>query len=224
MKLCLASQGFMNDEIAESIAKLVEKPLKEINVAIINESYVGRPGHEDKRWLIKELAKLENYIGGRIDFVNLRAYDLSEIEQRLKNADLIYIVGGKQHFLSRILRETKTFDLLKNLANEKVIMGTSAGAMLLGRQIESPKFWQQKYSQSLIEAKSDPELALVNFNIIPHYARPDQAKWTKTFFTETLKDNPFPIFAITDNQAVIYDDGELIFVGGNPEVFGKSPK
>ncbi len=40
MKLALASQGFTTDEIAKKIEELVEK----INIAMINEAYVGLDG------------------------------------------------------------------------------------------------------------------------------------------------------------------------------------
>ena len=42
MKLVLASQGFTTDEIAKEVEKIVGKSLKEINIAIINEAYVGK--------------------------------------------------------------------------------------------------------------------------------------------------------------------------------------
>lgn len=80
MRLALASQGFTTDEIAKKIEELVGKPLEKINVAIINEAYVGLDESCDKRWLIKELANIEKYIGGTIDFVNFRAYDKEEIK------------------------------------------------------------------------------------------------------------------------------------------------
>ena len=57
MKLVLASQGFMNDKIANEVSKLVGKPLDNINVAIINEAYVVLGGDKSKRWLINELSK-----------------------------------------------------------------------------------------------------------------------------------------------------------------------
>ena len=59
MKLVLASQGFTTNEIAKEVEKLVGKPLKEINIAIINEAYVGLDGTKDKRWLIKEQSNIE---------------------------------------------------------------------------------------------------------------------------------------------------------------------
>lgn len=216
MRLALASQGFTTDEIAKKIEELVGKPLEKINVAIINEAYVELDETRDKRWLIIELANIEKYIGGTIDFVNFRAYDKEEIKKHFQRADLIYIVGGRQHILEKLFRETDTIDILKQMANEKVIMGTSAGSIVLGRKITSADFWKERYPKDWDLAKTHEELNLVNFNIIPHYMREDHKKWTKSFFERVLKENPFPIYAITDKQMVVYHDGKLEFVGGIP--------
>lgn len=221
MKLVLASQGFTTDEIAKEVEKLVGKPLKEINIAIINEAYVGLDGTKDKRWLIKELSNIEKYIGGIIDFINFRAYTKEEINKRLNMADLIYIVGGKQHLLEKLFRETDTIDIIKNISNTKVIMGTSAGSIVLGRKITSEKFWEERYPQDKELAKTHEELNLVDFNIIPHYMREDRRKWTKDFFERVLEDNEFKVYAIKDSQAVIYNDGKIEFIGGTPDIFGK---
>ena len=198
MRLALASQGFTTDEIAKKVEELVGKPLEKINVAIINEAYVGLDETRDKRWLIRELANIEKYIGGTIDFVNFRVYDKEEIKKHFQRADLIYIVGGRQHILEKLFRETDTIDILKQMANEKVIMGTSAGSIVLGRKITSADFWKERYPKDWDLAKTHEELNLVNFNIIPHYMREDHKKWTKSFFERVLKENPFPIYAITD--------------------------
>ena len=40
MKLLLASQGFLTDEIANEVERVVNKNLNEINIAIVNESYL----------------------------------------------------------------------------------------------------------------------------------------------------------------------------------------
>ena len=221
MRLALASQGFTTDEIAKKVEELVGKPLEKINVAIINEAYVGLDETRDKRWLIRELANIEKYLGGTIDFVNFRVYDKEEIKKHFQRADLIYIVGGRQHILEKLFRETDTIDILKQMANEKVIMGTSAGSIVLGRKITSADFWKERYPKDWDLAKTHEELNLVNFNIIPHYMREDHKKWTKSFFERVLKENPFPIYAITDTQMVVCHDGKLEFVGGTPEIFGE---
>lgn len=220
MKLVLASQGFTTDEIAENVSELVGKSLSSINISIINEAYVVLPEEKDKRWLIQELGNIAKYIGGTIDFVNLRAYTKEEIRKRLVNTDIIYIVGGKQFILPKLFKETGFDEILRECAKNKIIMGTSAGATVLGKQIESASYWKERYQveKEKIENKT---LGLVEFNIVPHYMREDHKKWNKEFLEEVLRDNPFPVYAIRDNQAVIYDEGKLKFVGGNPEIFGK---
>lgn len=218
MKLILTSQGFTTNEIAQAVSKLVGKPLQNINIAIINEAYVALSEKRDKRWLIKELSRLEKYIGGVIDFVNLRAYDKVEIRERLQNADLMYIVGGKNFILPDLFKETEFNEVLKEFAQEKVVMGTSAGSIVLGKQIESDEYWKARYDVTNREIENKT-LGLVNFNIVPHYKREDHQKWNKDFLKETLQNNSFPIYAITDEQAVIYDEGEVSFVGGEIEKF-----
>lgn len=220
MKLVLASQGFTTDEIAENVSELVGKSLSSINISIINEAYVVLPEEKDKRWLIQELGNIAKYIGGTIDFVNLRAYTKEEIRKRLVNTDIIYIVGGKQFILPKLFKETGFDEILRECAKNKIIMGTSAGATVLGKQIESASYWKERYQveKEKIENKT---LGLVEFNIVPHYMREDHKKWNKEFLEEVLRDNPFPVYAIRDNQAVIYNEGKLKFVGGNPEIFGK---
>ena len=95
MRLVLASQGFMTKKIVDAVVNSVNKPKDEIKISIINEAYVGLEENKDKHWLIKELGLIEKNFKGIIDFVNLRAYGIQEIEKRLKDTDIIYIVGGK---------------------------------------------------------------------------------------------------------------------------------
>ena len=218
MKLVLASQGFTTDEIANKVAELVGKELKDINIGIINESYVAKSGNSSKRWLIKELSDIEKHIGGVIDFVNLRAYDENEIERRLSAADVIYIVGGKQLVLGELFKNTGTDKVLKKLAESKVIMGTSAGSIVLGKLIESRYYWKERYGINIDEIKNN-ELELVDFNIIPHYMREDHLKWNEEFYKKVAEENSFPLYAITDTQAIIYNEGKIEFVGGEPVIY-----
>ncbi len=219
MKVILASQGFTTNEIATEVSKIVGKSAGNINVAIINESMYFLDKEHDKRWFIKELANLEKHLGGKIDFVNFRAHAKAEIETKLMSADLTYIVGGKQHIYSELFRKTDTVDLIEKVANERVLMGTSAGSIVLGKQIQSNQFWQERYRTKLEDIEYQ-ELGIVPFNIVPHYLRKDHQNWTKEFLQRTLSDNPFTVYAVKDNQAVTYVDGKTQFIGGEPDAFG----
>ncbi len=221
MKIILASQGFTTDEIENEVSLIVGKKAKEINIAIINESAYLIDKNKSKRWLINELVNIEKHIGGRIDFIDFYMQSIDEIKERLFNADLIYIVGGKQHIYAKLFNKTNTINLLKEIASKKVIMGTSAGAIVLGKQIQSERFWKERYNCKLSDFKYE-DLGFVPFNIIPHFMKEDRKQWTKDFFKDVLQDNPFEIYAITDEQAVAYIDGKIQFIGGEPEIFGRN--
>ena len=218
MKLVLASQGFTTPEIAQATADLTGKPLNDLKVAVINEAYVAIAAGRDQSWLVNELSLIKQYVQS-VFFVNLRAYELSEVKDRLSSADLIYIVGGAQLVLPRLFKQIGLDKLLTELAQRKVILGTSAGANVLGAHIQSAEYWEDQYG-GVDKYLSEPSLGLVDFNILPHYDREDHPRRTKDILSPLLKDNPFPLYGVTDMQAVIYNDGEIEFVGGEPVKFG----
>lgn len=220
MKLLLASQGFLTDVIANEVARVVEKKLSEINIAIVNESYLELDREKDKRWVIRELGCLEKYIGGRIDFIDFKRLSKEEISERIEQADLIYFMGGKRNVLARIIREYDLKDIIDDMLETKVVMGTSAGAMIWGKQIESEVYYQERYNKKYQDIV-DKDYEIVNFNIIPHYLRKGREKWNEEFFNRTLKNEKFPIYAINDNQMISYVNGRINFIGGEPVVFGK---
>lgn len=220
MKLILSSKGFTTDEMADKVSIVVGKPLNEINIAIINETYVAIPETHSKRWIINELNNINKYIGGIIEFVNLRAYNVQEIIRRLKCFDLIYLAGGYQLVYSNLFDEIGLTEEFKKLSQEKTIMGASAGSMFLGKRIDSHKYWKDSYSLEYSELKNK-ELELVNFTISPHYLTGNKDRHSKEFLADCLKDNSFPVYAVQDSQAISYIDGKISFIGGNPEVFGR---
>lgn len=220
MKIVLASQGFTTTEIAEKTAELAGKPLDELNVAVINEAYVTIDAGRDQKWMINELSLIAKHAKGAVALVNLRAYDADELRKRIEFANVIYIVGGKQLILPKIFRETGFNKILEEVAKTKVIFGTSAGANVLGKQIEDEDYWQNQYGYAE-EFLAEPSLGLVGFNILPHFEREDHPRRNRKVLAPLLKEHPFPLYGITDTQAVYYNDGEISFAGGEPIKFGK---
>jgi len=221
MKLVLASQGFTTSDIANAVAKLANTPLETLNVAVINEAYVAIRAGRHEGWLINELSLITTYTKGTVAFINLRAYDIQEIEERLEFADIIYIVGGAQLILPKLFRETGFDQLLIKLAETKVVMGTSTGANVLGAQIQDALYWQDQYGAS-DEYLTEPSLGLVDFNILPHFEREDHPRRNTKLLAPLLQHSPFPLYGVNDHQAVLYDDGATTFIGGDPAVFGRN--
>lgn len=154
-----------------------------------------------------------------MSFANLRAYDAAEIRRRLEFADVIYIVGGQQVVLPKLFKETGFDEILKEIAHSKVILGTSAGANVLGKHIEDANYWHNQYGSSS-KYLAAPSLGLVDFNILPHFEREDHPRRTAEILTPLLLNHPFPLYGITDTQAVVYDEGKVSFVGGEVTQFG----
>lgn len=222
MKLCITSYGFTTKDIAKAVKKLVGKTLEKVNIAIVYEAAINTS--KSKRWFIEELNNIAKYIGGNIDFVNIEVFSKNEIEKRFLNSDIIYLMGGKKHFLAELFRRTDTLDLIKEMINNKVFMSSSAGSMALCRQITSANFWQERYNLTKEEVLKKTELEIVDFSIVPHFMREDHLLWDEKFLKRVLNDNLYPVYALNDNQAIIYDNGNISFVGGNPLVFGKRDK
>lgn len=219
MKLVLASQGFTTPDIANGIAELAGRPLAQLHVAVINEAYTGiRAGHDD-HWMVEELSWLAKYCSGALSMVSLRAHDLAEIRRRLEPADLIYIVGGAQIVLPKLFRDIGFDVLLRELAEHTIIMGTSAGANVLGQQITDRQYWEDQYG-TVEQYLAEPALGLVDWNILPHFERADHPLRTRSRLAPLLVDHPFPLYGLTDTQAVVWDDGEMKFLGGQPATFG----
>ena len=120
--------------------------------------------------------------------------------------------------LPQLFKETGFDEIVKEFAKEKVVMGTSAGAIVLGKQIEEEAYWKERYGITK-EKIGEKTLGLTNFNIIPHYLRGERKKWDREFYERVLERNPFTVYALTDEQAIMQEDNHISFVGGMPEIF-----
>lgn len=212
MKLFLSSAGIRTPELAGSLANLVGKPLDNINIAIINEAAAVEPG--DKTWFLNEINDLRKYVGGDIDFVNLLALNMEEVQERIAFADVIYVVGGNPDYLMYLFAKTDFSRILKNtLLGEKVYVGSSAGSMVLGRR-GSTNEYQNYYGEDRNFGTRD-YLGVVDFVIKPHLESPDLPKNHKDILLKASVDERQLIYAVRDEQAIMVDNDRVTFIGGD---------
>lgn len=210
MKLILASSGFEAKEAVEKCIEFVGKPAKEINFAIINEAYAVE--HCDHSWILDDMDSIRNNFGGSIEFINLLALDIKEVEKRINTADVIFVVGGNTEYLKKVFDKTGFSKLLPKLLKAKVYVGSSAGSMILGRQTSYA-------TQDEIYGEADyfgvhEYLNLLNFSILPHLHSRYFFKRTKEWTIEESKKVDNVVYALSDNAAVIVD-GDREYVVGN---------
>ncbi len=209
MKLILASSGFESKEAVEKCIEFVGKPAKEINFAIINEAYAVE--HCDHSWILDDMDSIRKNFGGSIEFVNLLALNISQVEERINAADVIFVVGGNTEYLKTVFDKTGFSKLLPKLLKEKVYVGSSAGSMILGIQI-NPE--DQEETDIEAEYLSVQEyLNILNFSIIPHihskYFFRRSEEWA---INESKKINNI-VYALSDNAAVIIDGNKEYVIG-----------
>lgn len=212
MKLFLSSAGIRTPELADALSDLVGKPLSEISVAIINEAVAVELG--GKRWLIDELADLAKYIGGEIDFVDLLALTLDEVRERLAPVDVIYVVGGNPDYLMYLYQKTGFDTLLQDtVLSDKVYVGSSAGSMVMTQRPTSRQYLALYEKQKTFGTVN--YLSVVDIIFRPHMQSSDSPKYNFSHLNEIADGLSSDLYALTDRQAIIVNDGAMSFVGGD---------
>jgi len=213
MKAILSSTGITTPELAKTLSGLVDKPLEQTNIAVINEAAAVEPG--DKRWSFDEMQNLSRIAGGEIDVINLLALDIQTVEERMGFADVIYVVGGMTDYLMTVFERTGFGELLKSgLLDEKVYVGASAGAMVFGRRITTDGY-KEVYRNGEQDFGVNEYLAFVDLAIFPHLDSPEFIRNRAKIIDKATIDFGYPVYAIKDTQAVVVNGDEISFVGGD---------
>lgn len=212
MKLILSSAGFYTQSIIDECAKLVGKPKSEINIAVINEAYVGEPG--DHRWLVEDLIRIKDAFGGNFEIVNLLALDIATAKERVKQADVVYVEGGNTDYLMSVFVKTDFATLLPELLQNKVYVGSSAGAVVMGKRVSTPTF-QKIYGRENTYGTTE-YLGLVDFAIRPHMGSEYFPKNRLDLLQKAVVDYSGSVYGLADDSAIIIDGGKTYTIGSSP--------
>jgi len=131
------------------------------------------------------------------------------VKDKLMNADIIYIGGGDTIKLLDDIKEYHLDKLLiKEINNNKVVAGISAGAILLSKSGYSDALILRKESENYSFIKG---LNIVDINISPHYN--DELKKKELF--EDLKNTNIEIYGLENNTALKINDNEISIIKSN---------
>ncbi len=195
----------------ELVEKMTGKSRKDINVAIINEASAVEIG--DQRWLIDTLKDLADSFGGNIEVVHLLALSADKICEHISTADMLFVLGGNTDWLKIVFDKTGFSDILQEILKDKLYVGSSAGSMIIGHR-PSDESQDKSYGEhENFGVKS--YLDIMNFSILPHfhacYLKSDGDDWA---IEESISVD-YPIYAISDNAAVVVDDNDIYFIGSD---------
>ncbi len=211
MKFVLCSEGFHTSNTVEACVKLVGKPQDQISVGIINEAFAVERG--DKRWVLDNLNSVAKNFPAELDIVDLLALSITEVEERLADKDVIFVIGGDTDYLMTIYQKTGFDKLLPKLLETKVYVGSSAGSMVAGKRI-SEAAYRLIYDEDSKYDISD-YTGLVNLSVMPHLDSPYFPN-RKESLIEAVGTFEGKVYGLRDDNAVVVDGDEVYTIGSEP--------
>ena len=181
-----------------SVGSLIKEEIDNKKVAFIPTASL----HEGYTGYVGSARKLFKKLGAIVTEIDISTEAYSTIQAVFEDADVIYFTGGNSFFLMDQLRKTETDELLKKeLANGKLMIGESAGAIICAPTIQYIEQMDEKpedYSQ-----EDNEGLDLIDFYVLPHYLTAPFKKITERIMAEFSDLN---ICAINNHQAIIVND------------------
>jgi len=216
MRLVLCSEGFHTSNTVEECVKLVGKPQNQITVGIINEAYAAEKG--DKRWLLDNLNSVSNNFSCEVDIVNLLALSIQEVEERLSDKDVIFVIGGDTDYLMSVYKKTGFDKLLPKLLDKSVYVGSSAGSMVMGNRISAAAYKLIYGEDSKYDI--DDYLSLVDLSVMPHLDSLDFPN-RKESLLEAVSSFEGKVYGLRDDSAVVVDGDNIYTIGSEPIIIEK---
>ncbi|NGZ77697.1 Type 1 glutamine amidotransferase-like domain-containing protein [Saccharibacillus alkalitolerans] len=163
--LLLTCCGFYTEDIKNQFLNFIDRDISRLRVAIIT---TGSPMKENNRYAQRAMQEFKDMGFRHIDFVDIEFDD----PQILIHRDVIYINGGNPFTLLYYAKKSGADETIKKLAAQNVIIvGVSAGALLLGPNINIVDFFTpQMNAVNLTDFKA---LGVTDKLIFPHYDRED---------------------------------------------------
>jgi dipeptidase E len=219
MKLLLTSESITNDSIAQALRELVGKPIDQSKLLYIPTSYNGASG--DKSWFVQNINNAHKMGWKSFEIIDIAAvHDLPPNLwlDPIKSADVIFMGGGANYYLGYWLEKTGLMDLLPQLLQTKVYVGSSAGSMVLTKGTTySSQFLHYYGKSSDIPAEewgpkgqsSDKTLELVDFYIRPHLGADGYDYLTEKLLTDVSKTYESSVYVLDNESAIKIDGGDL---------------
>ncbi|MEE3954517.1 Type 1 glutamine amidotransferase-like domain-containing protein [Peribacillus frigoritolerans] len=164
-KILLTSNGFFTDLIKQQFLQLIDGDLSNIKATIITTASLKK---QNNRFAMKAKEDLLEYGFKKVDFNDIE-FDKPEL---LKKYNVIYINGGNPFYLLYHMKKSGADLILKDIAKQNtVIVGVSAGAIILGPNIEVVNYFTPQINT--VDMQDFTAIGLTDKAIFPHYDRED---------------------------------------------------
>jgi dipeptidase E len=206
MRMLLTSGGVQNDAIRDSLLGLLGQPFAESRVAVIIDAILPFAG--DNSQTLIHLDQLHSLGWNEFDLMSLSGGPHSVIESRLRSADVIFCYGGSNHWLAYAWTANGFAPLLRELLDEKVYLGLSAGSMIFSRLHSNvvEAFDDHEEVRMLQLDSVAPALPLFDWALLPHLAAPYFPNQTDDWAAAAAARLAHPVYFLDDDSALLVRD------------------
>ena len=184
MKLLLTSAGITNKSIANALFDLVGKKPEETSLVFVPTASNVEVG--DKEWLIDDLINLKKLNFKSIDIADISAVSKEIWLSKIENADVLFFEGGNEYHLMGWIIKSGLKEMLPELLKTRVYVGSSAGSMVLSKDL-ALEIYGNLYEEDLSIAKNMDGLNFVDFYFMPHLDSPYFPKIREKLIREVTK-------------------------------------
>ena len=200
--LVLSSNGLSSDKLIKRMTEYCVSLSKAVIVTTASVGYKENDCHIPR--LTEELKSL----GLSVDYFD---FDFQNPELLL-NYDVIEIIGGNPFYLLKSMRKANCEAIMKKLIQEKIVIGISAGSMVMQKNINL----LAQYSPELNDGINLTDFSGFGFSpieLLPHYSL-FVTKFER--FEERAREyeiaNNCEVIRINDGQAVIVNSNEYLII------------
>ena len=212
-KLFLLSKGLETDTLKQAFLDFLDTEVNEQTVAVV----VNASSSEKKK--VKKVKKVKSrFYEIGFDSTKIELFDVMKRNPReLVDFDIIYTLGGNPFLLLDEVRKSGAGAVMSEIAYEykdKVLMGYSAGTLLLGPNMELMNAVDSLLGFNEMRLTELNCLELYDFLIFPHY---DEFTAEVEGLAEAIRQfeeqSTFEIIRLNDNEGIMIKGGRMQIVG-----------
>lgn len=204
--IVLASSG---KYLTEGDWSFLPKPVMQMKIGYITTASKG----------VKDLSYLKRHkqrmgeLSYDFEEMDIDGKNEKELKDMLKRTELIYVEGGNTFYLLKSVRESGFEKIAKELVEQGVVyVGSSAGAYIACPTIEMAT-WKHQDKYDHYGVTDFTAMNLVPFLVSAHYV-PEYAELLR----EKVKQSRYPVKVLTDDQAVLIQNGHTRLIGKSDEI------
>jgi dipeptidase E len=233
MRMLLTSNGVKDGSIRNALLELLGKPISESRTVVFIDAMLPFPG--DKSSMLRHLDEYKSLGWAEFDIATLFSGPASGIEARLRATDVIFCYGGTNHWLAHAWEASGLAPVLRELLEEKVYIGLSAGSMIFSQlHATAVEALDDQDEVEMLQLDSvGPALPLFDWFIFPHLGAPFFPNQTDEWAEQTAARLGGPAWFLDDMSAllirdpevepVVVSDGHWLHYDGDGILLGSNP-